>query len=105
RANGFGLVEAGTCTSTYQSATGTAIGANGVFLDPSVEYSEACGDDYHLFFEDPDAALPASAPSVDGTLWVRPTVVPPSASNLAFTADGPLTRAGDITFDLAGVNG
>jgi len=104
-ANGFGLVEAGTCTSTYESALGTAIGANGVFLDPSVEYSDACGEAYWLFFEAPDAALPASAPSVDGPLWIRPAVVPASATNLAFTADGPLTRAGEITFDLAGVNG
>lgn len=105
RANGFGLVEAGTCTPLYRSATGTAINANGVPLEAGVENSESCGDDYWMFFEEPDSALPASAPSIDGTLWVRPAVVPASADNLAFTTSGPTTRAGEISFDLAGVNG
>lgn len=105
RANGFGLVEAGTCTPIYRSATGTSIAANGVPLESGVEYSSSCGDDYWLFFEAPDAALPAAAPSVDGMLWVRPTVVAPSATNLTFTPTSPTTRAGQIAFDLAGVNG
>lgn len=105
RANGFGLVETGTCTPIYRSALGTSIAANGVPLEAGVEYSTVCGDDYHLFFEEPDAALPAAAPSADGTLWVRPAVVAPSATGLAFTPASPTTRAGEITFDLAGVNG
>ena len=105
RANGFGLVESGTCTPIYRSAVGTSINANGVPLEAGVEYSLACGDDYWLFFEQPDAALPASAPSIDGPLWVRPAVAPPSATNLAFVPTSATTRAGDIVFDLAGVNG
>lgn len=105
RANGFGLVQAGTCTPIYESAEGTSFGANGVFLDPSIEYSENCGDDYLLFFEAPDSALPAQAPSASGPMWIRPAVVPPSSSNLRLTESGPLTRAGDLEFDLTGVNG
>jgi uncharacterized repeat protein (TIGR01451 family) len=105
QANGFGLVDADTCTPIYRSAEGTAIGANGVFLDPSVEYSETCGDDYLLFLETPAVDLPASAPSASGPMWIRPTVVAPSATNLAFTADSSTSRAGQISFDLAGVNG
>lgn len=105
RANGFGLVEAGTCTPIYRSAEGTSIAANGVPLETGVEYSESCGDDYWLFLEEPDAALPASAASIGGTMWVRPAVVAPAATSLAFTPASPTTRAGEITFDLAGVNG
>lgn len=105
RANGFGLVEAGTCTPLYRSAEGTSSGANGVFLDPTIEYGSACGDDYLLFLEAPDAALPAQAPSASGAMWIRPSVVAPSSSNLRLTESGPATRAGDIEFDLAGVNG
>jgi uncharacterized repeat protein (TIGR01451 family) len=105
QANGFGLVNAGTCTPTYRSAEGTAIGANGVFLDPSVEYSETCGTDYLLFLEAPAADLPASAPAASGPMWIRPAVTAPSATNLAFASDDPGSRAGQISFDLAGVNG
>lgn len=104
-ANGFGLVETGTCTSIYRSASGTAIAANGVPLESGVSESDHCGDRYWMFFEEPDSALPPSAASIDGTLWVRPPVIPAAASNLEFHTDGPLTRAGEITFDLAGVNG
>ena len=104
-ANGFGLVEAGTCTPIYRSAEGTAIGANGVFLEAGVDYSETCGDDYLIFFEAPAADLPASATSATGAVWIRPAVVPPSVENLALVAAAPATRAGSIAFDLAGVNG
>ena len=103
--NGFGLVESGTCTPIYRSAEGTAIGANGVFLEAGVEYSQSCGDDYLIFYEAPASDLPAAAISATGSMWIRPSVVQPSVENLALTADTPTTRAGDITFDLAGVNG
>lgn len=105
RANGFGLVEEGTCTPLYRSATGSSIAANGVELEDGVEYSQSCGDDFWLFFEEPDASLPASAPSAGGTMWVKPSLVLPAATDLAFTPADPLTRAGEITFDLTGVNG
>lgn len=105
RANGFGLVDAGTCTPIYRSATGTSINANGVPLEAGIEYSQTCGDDYWLFFEAPDAALPAEAPSIDGTLWIRPSVVAPAVTDLGFVSSSSTTRAGDFTFDLAGVNG
>lgn len=105
QANGFGLVEAGTCTPIYRSAEGTAINANNIPLEEGVEYSRTCGEDYLIFFEAPASDLPASAPSASGQIWIRPSVVPPSADNLAFVTDAPTTRAGQITFDLAGVNG
>lgn len=105
RSNGFGLVEAGTCTPIYRSAEGTAINANGVPLEAGVEYSTSCGDDFLLFLEQPAADLPATAPAASGEMWIRPQVVPPAATNLEFTTESPFTRAGEITFDLAGVNG
>jgi uncharacterized repeat protein (TIGR01451 family) len=105
RANGFGLVEEGTCTPIYRSANGTSIAANGVALEAGVEFSESCGDDYWMFFEQPDAALPPTAPSVGGQMWVRPAVIAPAATDLAFVASSATTRAGEITFDLSGVNG
>ncbi len=105
RANGFGLVTTGTCISTYESAEGTSIGANGVFLDPSIEYSTNCGDDYLIFFEAPDPTLPAQAPSASGSMWIRPAVVAPSSGNLRLTESGPLPRSGALEFDLAGING
>lgn len=95
--NGFGLVEPGTCTPLYRSAQ---------ISDPSIGFSDACGDRYKLFLEAPAADLPATAMLPDQTTeWVRPTVVPPSATNLTLSQDGPFSRAGDIEFDLAGVNG
>lgn len=104
-ANGFGLVEAGTCTPIYKSVEGTVGGANGVFIDPRYDYSDACGDAYKIFLDAPAADLPASAPSAAGTEWVRPAVIPPAATSLTLTSSSPFTRAGDIEFDLAGVNG
>lgn len=102
QSNGFGMVEAGTCTPTYRSAEGTNFGG----LDPTVEYSaDKCGDAYKIFFASPATDLPASAQSMRGTEWITPTVVPPSVANLTFDQDTPTTRAGDINFDLAGVNG
>lgn len=95
--NGFGLVEPGTCTPLYRSAQ---------LNDPAVGFSDACGDRYKLFLEEPATDLPATATLPDGTTdWVRPAVVPPSATNLTLTQDGPFSRAGDIEFDLTGVNG
>lgn len=92
--NGFGLVQPGTCTPTYQSVALAQANAGA-----------GCGDQFKLFLEAPAADLPTSAPSVRGTEWVRPAVVPASATNLALVQDGPFSRAGELTFDLAGVNG
>lgn len=102
RSNGFGLVEAGTCTPTYQSVQGSALNNN---LPAGVEFGDACGDDYKLFLEAPAADLPATAPIAGGTEWIRPAVVPASAQNLQNIPDNPFTRAGSLDFDLAGVNG
>ncbi|HWS49411.1 MAG TPA: hypothetical protein VN241_00240 [Microbacterium sp.] len=96
-ANGFGLVEPGTCIPLYRSAQ---------LGDPAVGFSDACGDRYKLFLEAPADDLPETAQLPDGTMdWVRPAVVPASATNLTLTQDSPFSRAGDIQFDLAGVNG
>ena len=96
-ANGFGLVHPGSCTPVYRSAQ---IG------DPTVSFSDDCGDRYKLFLEAPDPDLPPTAQMPDGSdEWVRPSVVPPSATNLTLISDNPFSRAGDIEFDLAGVNG
>jgi uncharacterized repeat protein (TIGR01451 family) len=106
QSNGFGMVRAGTCTPTYQSAEGSASGANGAVLDPSVEYSgPECGDAYKIFFQEPADDLPATASSARGTEWIMPAVVPASVDHLTFEQSDPTTRAGDIRFDLAGVNG
>ncbi len=104
-ANGFGLVDAGTCTPIYKSVEGTVGGANGVFIDPRYDYSDECGDAYKIFLDQPAADLPASAPSAAGVDWVRPAAVPPAATDLTLTASSPYTRAGNLEFDLAGVNG
>lgn len=104
-ANGFGLVDAGTCTPIYKSVEGTVMGANGVFIDPRYDYSDACGDAYKLFLDAPAADLPAVAPSAAGADWVRPAVVPAAATDLTLTQTSPFARAGDLEFDLAGVNG
>jgi uncharacterized repeat protein (TIGR01451 family) len=104
-ANGFGLVDAGTCTPIYKSVEGTVGGANGVFIDPRYDYSDECGDAYKIFLDLPASDLPAEAASATGTEWIRPAVIAPSATNLALIATSPFTRAGDIEFDLAGVNG
>lgn len=105
RANGFGLVEAGTCIPIYKSVQGSISGANGSVVDPRYEFSDACGDNYKMFLEQPAADLPAAAPIAGGTQWIRPAVVPPSATNLTLQQQGPFSRAGQIQFDLAGVNG
>ena len=105
RANGFGLVDAGTCTPIYRSVEGSISGANGVNIDPRYAFSDDCGDRYKLFLEAPAADLPAAAAIAGGTDWVRPAVVSPAAENLALQQDSPFTRAGEFTFDLSGVNG
>jgi hypothetical protein len=105
KANGFGLVDAGTCTPIYHSVEGSISGANGTSIDPRYAYSEDCGDRYKLFLEEPDAELPATAATPTGTDWVRPQVVPPAATGLTLQQNSPTSRAGDIAFDLAGVNG
>ncbi|GAA2090715.1 hypothetical protein GCM10009840_32220 [Pseudolysinimonas kribbensis] len=105
KANGFGLVDAGTCTPIYHSVEGSISGANGTSIDPRYAYSDQCGDQYKLFLEEPDTDLPATALTPTGTDWVRPAVVPPAASNLGLQQDSPSSRAGDVAFDLAGVNG
>jgi uncharacterized repeat protein (TIGR01451 family) len=95
--NGFGLVQPGTCTPLYRSAQ---------LSDPAIGFSDACGERYKLFLEAPAADLPESATLPDGTTeWVRPAVVPPAATNLTLTQTGPFSRAGDLEFDLTGVNG
>ncbi|WP_169513972.1 DUF7507 domain-containing protein [Agromyces subbeticus] len=103
--NGFGLVDAGTCTPIYKSVEGTVFGANGVFIDPRYDYSDACGDAYKIFLDAPAADLPANAPSAQGMEWIRPTAIAPAATNLTLIPNSPFTRAGQIEFDLAGVNG
>jgi hypothetical protein len=105
KSNGFGLVDAGTCTPIYHSVEGSISGANGVYIDPRYAYSDGCGDPYKLFLEDPNPDLPATATTPTGTDWVRPAVVAPAATDLTLQQNTPTTRAGSFTFDLAGVNG
>lgn len=106
RANGFGLVQEGTCTPLYRSAEGTSTNANGVPLEDGVEYSgPECGDAYKIFLDAPAADLPATSTSARGTEWILSDVVPVTVENLSFMQVSASSRAGDITFDLGGVNG
>jgi uncharacterized repeat protein (TIGR01451 family) len=99
-ADATGVRYNGTCTSAYASVP---------MGDParSTAGLRECGDPYKIFFEAPAADLPATATYFNGrTDWVKPPVAPtPSITNVAFTPDNALTRAGDIDFDVENFTG
>ncbi|MBN8425511.1 DUF11 domain-containing protein [Microbacterium esteraromaticum] len=99
QADAFGIVDGDTCTSLYHSTVMTVNTA--VYNDADI----SCGDKYWLFFEEPSADLPQTAPSALGDLWVMPDVVTPEVQNLMFTQDGDSALAGAFTYDLINFTG
>lgn len=85
-ANALGLTDA-ECTPLYQSGAGNS----------------NCGPQYRIFFDEPDATLPATAPSAAGTLSVLPPVLSSDdliVDDLTF-APGALNSAnGTFTYSI-----
>ncbi|MEU0885620.1 hypothetical protein ABZ345_44155 [Lentzea sp. NPDC005914] len=94
-ADSFGIVQAGTCTSAYQSSA---------TLRPA---AGACGGTFKLFFESPSPDLPPVATRWNGaTDWIRqPAPATPVITGGTFTPSAPGTRAGTLAFDLSGYSG
>ncbi|MGL5808949.1 MAG: DUF7507 domain-containing protein, partial [Nocardioides sp.] len=54
---------------------------------------------FRMFFEAPDATMPATAPAASGTTWVDPVYVPASMSNFTYSFSGSSSKAGTMTWD------
>ena len=93
-ADPVGIRENGTCTSAYVSI---------YFNDPNLSPADGECDDgaFKLFFEPPDAALPATATTWSGgTDWINPPVLVPDAFNLGFVANSPDIQSGTFGFEV-----
>jgi uncharacterized repeat protein (TIGR01451 family) len=81
----------GSCTPLYQSVT-----TSGGVVPPQ------CGL-FRTFFDPPAPDLPASAPSVDGTLQIVPPLLNLAdvvSTDLAFAPTAPVSRAGRFTYSF-----
>ncbi len=101
--NAFGLTQNSTCQPAYMS---TGIMVNPLSTDPSGYTPRSdCGGTFKIFFSNPSTAgLPASGDLPDGTTdWImRPSVVPASIANLAFTpTDINAGMAGTVSATLS----
>lgn len=97
--NAYGVVDAGTCDSLYRTTEMTS---------NSSAYQQAgpeCGDPYWLFFEEPAADLPQTAPSARGELWVAPEVSSPEIADFDFVQDGRDAWTGTFEYTLANFTG
>lgn len=108
RANNFGIVEPGTCDPLYQSYPVSSVGKSGQALniadDPA--NSDVCGGKHKLFFNNPAADLPESAPRWDGAdWWIKPSIKAQTISNLKFIPSAPGAMSGKLTFDTANYEG
>ena len=95
-----GAAKINTCESAYRSYdTDNTTSTTASFYVPFTQ----CGEPYHLFFDAPDPAMPATATSWSGsTVWVDPEIVLPSLTNLAFNQTaGSNKRAGQFTANVS----
>ena len=79
----------GSCVSSYQSVEG-------------VQFAAAQCPQYRMFFEEPAADLPATAPSANGVVSVLPPIIDPAAlavTDLAFAPNGT-GSAGTFTYSI-----
>lgn len=100
RSDATGVALLDTCVSAYESMDmgGPYSDTARLWTPPAGE----CGDPYKIFFEAPSASLPATAQLWNGTTeWLKPPVVLPTLSGLAFTRTGPTTTAGQFAFEVA----
>jgi uncharacterized repeat protein (TIGR02543 family) len=93
-----GLVNAeGSCISVYESS-GTRSG-------DQIHWSLG-GDEctkFRLFFDEPAADLPATAPSADGEMKIKPPLLDPNANlvtNLTWTPDKSIYQKGVFTMNI-----
>jgi uncharacterized repeat protein (TIGR01451 family) len=91
RANSLGMANA-DCVPTYKSQEN---GASGVTAD--------CGPQFRVFFNEPAADLPATAPSADGTLFVKPallTAADLAVNDLKFAPAATNSAKGTFTYSI-----
>lgn len=92
RATAVGYTEPGTCTPLYRSVESATVDWNPV---------EDCAGEYRVFFEEPDAALPVSAPSAQGELLVAPAPLLEEdleSTDISFTPAGDGSAAGVLSY-------
>ncbi len=95
-----GAAKINTCESAYRSyVTDNASSTTTAFYVPFTQ----CGEPYHMFFEAPDPAMPATATGWDGsTVWVDPDIVLPTLADLQFDqTPGNNSRVGQFTVDIS----
>ena len=92
-----GVRQDGTCLSGYRNLP---------FTGYSVPALYECGDPFKIFFNKPDATLPAQAPLPDGTMeWLTPQPAPPTISSITFTGNSLIKRSGDISYTFSSYTG
>lgn len=90
-ANALGLATPSDCTPTYQSGE---LGA---------DVSGGCGPRFRVFFDEPAADLPSTAPSADGTLYVKPAVLTAAdlaVNDLQFAPAAKNSAKGTFTYSI-----
>ncbi|WP_345216493.1 hypothetical protein [Georgenia halophila] len=100
--NGIGSVIAADAVGNVATAGGCDALYRSVQSSDAVASGE-CGT-YRIFFDEPSADLPASAPSVDGTLTVLPPILTEddlAVDDLAFTPDAARSAAGTFSHSIS----
>jgi len=96
-ANSLGVTDA-DCVPTYHSSE-----ADRITGFPVAPNRQDCEPQYRVFFDQPSAALPATAPSSDGRLNVLPAPLATSdldVDDLAFTPSSPNSASGTFNYSI-----
>jgi fimbrial isopeptide formation D2 family protein len=93
------VIDPASCLPAYRSLENVINTAE----HPSA--APACGPSYNLFFSEPAADLPETAPSASGVLVIKPNYVAPSLHDAAYVRAGGQSHAGTLEYDVSDFTG